>query len=80
MKRYRALLVGAAIVVALACVFLFPRQEVGTRVVCTGGQACTEYFSLKDGLPLRAVCPSDGREQYGLGPGCTRLGNDCRCP
>jgi hypothetical protein len=57
----------------------FSRQDISTRLVCTAGQICTEYFSLKDGLPVRSVCPSEGREKYPLRPGCTRVGGECTC-
>jgi hypothetical protein len=29
----------------------------GQREVRSGGKACTEYYALKDGLPLKIVCP-----------------------
>jgi len=81
MRRLRPLLLGiAAFIVAAGLVFWwFTREETGTRQVCSDGQVCTESFSLKDGLPVRAVCPSTGGEQYGLPDGCTKLGSNCRC-
>lgn len=32
--------------------------DVGKRMVRAHGRACTEFFWLKDGLPLKVVCPS----------------------
>jgi hypothetical protein len=81
MRRFRPLLLGIAAFAAVAGLALwwFTRDETGTRLVCRDGQVCTESFSFKDGLPVRAVCPSTGGEQYGLPDGCTRLGSTCRC-
>jgi hypothetical protein len=31
--------------------------DAGKRHVNTGPLACTEYFALKDGLPIKTVCP-----------------------
>ena len=38
----------------------FHGMDVGAREVAVSGQTCTEYFSLKDGLPLRVDCPANG--------------------
>jgi hypothetical protein len=31
--------------------------DVGHRITINDGMTCQEYFSLKDGLPIRVVCP-----------------------
>lgn len=31
--------------------------DVGSLRIKRGGQTCIEYFSFKDGLPVRIVCP-----------------------
>lgn len=31
--------------------------DVGTRPTRRDGRSCTEYFLLKDGLPVKVVCP-----------------------
>ena len=38
----------------------FLGMDVGRRTVVVQGQACTEYFDLKDGRPLRVDCPAHG--------------------
>jgi hypothetical protein len=38
----------------------FLGMDVGTRSVVVQGQACTEYFDFKDGMPLRVDCPVHG--------------------
>ena len=35
---------------------LLESADVGVRATSQGGQACTEFFSLKDGLTLRVRC------------------------
>ena len=35
----------------------FAAVEVGARPLVRGHQRCTEYFSFKDGLTIRIVCP-----------------------
>jgi hypothetical protein len=32
--------------------------DVGTRSTSRNGRACTEYFLLKDGMPVKLVCPA----------------------
>lgn len=32
--------------------------DVGTRAVQVGGRSCTELVLLKDGLPVKVVCPA----------------------
>jgi len=44
--------------------FALTRQELSTRQVRYRGQLCTEYFDLKDGMEVRAECPSRGGEWY----------------
>lgn len=81
MKRYMFLVIGVG-TLALGgggVFWWFTRADISTRAVCTGGQICTESFSLKDGLPVRSVCPSEGGEHDPLPPGCTRIGGDCNC-
>jgi hypothetical protein len=58
--------VTAAIVIGLVAVgaILFSRPEIRTRRVKYRNQICTEYFDLKDGMPVRAECPSRGAERY----------------
>jgi hypothetical protein len=56
--------VGLAAVLLLLVGFWFTRPELATRQVRYGGQLCTEYFSLKDGMEVRAECPSRGGESY----------------
>ena len=70
--------VALAGVAALAFAW-FAHGDLDTRLACSGGRLCTEYFSLKDGLTVRAVCPREGSEHFGLRPGCESVGNDCRC-
>jgi hypothetical protein len=31
--------------------------DAGHRAVGTGPDACVEYFALKDGLPIKTICP-----------------------
>jgi hypothetical protein len=56
-----------ALVVGLLvwCAVMLTRAELSTRLVRYDGQLCTEYFDLKDGMPVRAECPSRGGEWYG---------------
>jgi hypothetical protein len=75
-----AVAVGGLVVLCGSIFWLFTRRETSTMAVCTGGQVCTEYFYLKDGVAFRSVCPSEGGEEYPLPQRCTRSGNDCRCP
>ena len=81
MKRYAFLAAGVAALLMICggAFWVFKRSDISTRVVCTDGRVCTEYFGLKDGLPVDSVCPSEGGERYPLPDGCTRTGNDCRC-
>ena len=81
MKPYRSLVFGFVTLLAICGgVFgWFTRPDISTRVVCARGQVCTEYFNLKDGVTVRAVCPRVGGERCGLRDGCTRVENDCRC-
>ena len=81
MKHYRALVFAGGTLLAICggAFRWFTHPDISTRVVCTQGQVCTEYFNLKDGLTIRAVCPSVGGERYGLRHGCERVGSDCRC-
>jgi hypothetical protein len=37
---------------------LFSAADVGTRSVQRDGRTCTEYFFLKDGLPITVRCPA----------------------
>ncbi|MCW8856930.1 MAG: hypothetical protein OQJ95_06155 [Kangiella sp.] len=32
--------------------------DVGVRLVMVEGKECTEYYALKDGLPVEVVCES----------------------
>jgi hypothetical protein len=50
-------------VVALAA-FMVTRRDIRTRQVRYKGELCTEYFDTKDGMEVRAVCPSHGGEWY----------------
>ena len=43
---------------------LWGRPDIRTRRVRYRGQLCTEYFNSKDGLEVRAECPSRGGEWY----------------
>lgn len=43
---------------------LLGRQDIQTRQVRYNGQLCTEYFDAKDGIEVRAECPSRGGERY----------------
>ena len=81
MKILRGLLVAGVACLAFASLVLwvFTREEVGSRLMCSDGRVCTEYFSLKDGLGVRWKCPSVGHEQYGLPESCERIGDGCRC-
>lgn len=36
----------------------FAAADIGTRQVHRHGRACTEFFLLKDGLPVKVVCPA----------------------
>lgn len=36
----------------------FTAADVGTRPVRRDGQACTEFFLLKDGSPVKVLCPT----------------------
>lgn len=31
--------------------------DIGKRAIEIDGKACTEYFALKDGLPVKTTCP-----------------------
>jgi hypothetical protein len=44
--------------------FMLARRDIRTRQVRYNGELCTEYFDTKDGLPIRAECPSRGGEWY----------------
>ena len=35
----------------------FAAWDVGMRPIDRDGRQCREFFSLKDGLPIREVCP-----------------------
>ena len=37
-------------------------SDVGKRLVSVAGNECVEYFSLKDGLAVKVMCSSVGRE------------------
>ena len=57
--------VGAVAVGLLAFAgFMVTRRDVRTRQVRYNGELCTEYFDTKDGIEVRAVCPSRGGEWY----------------
>jgi hypothetical protein len=32
-------------------------SDIGRQDVDMGGKHCTQYFSYKDGLPIKTVCP-----------------------
>lgn len=32
-------------------------SDIGKRSIQTNDQKCTEYFSYKDGLPIKTICP-----------------------
>lgn len=34
----------------------FAASDIGKREILVGGQVCTEYYSYKDGLPVKTVC------------------------
>ncbi len=36
----------------------FTAADVGTRPMQRGDRACTEYFLLKDGAPVKLRCPA----------------------
>lgn len=55
-----AVFVGAAVWYGV----MFTRPDLSTRLVKYNGQLCTEYFDLKDGMEVRAECPSRGGEWY----------------
>jgi hypothetical protein len=77
LKRYAALAIAAAALLAIGAAalwLLFVRADISTRAVCVDGQVCTEYFNLKDGLPVDSVCPSEGGERYPLSAPCTKPG------
>ncbi len=38
---------------------LIAASDIGMRRTEYGDLRCKEYFSLKDGLPLRTICPVD---------------------
>ncbi|KRB04279.1 hypothetical protein [Lysobacter sp. Root690] len=38
---------------------LIAASDIGVRWTEYGDLRCKEYFSLKDGLPLRTICPVD---------------------
>ena len=44
--------------------FMLARRDIRTRQVRYNGELCTEYFDTKDGMEVRAVCPSHGGEWY----------------
>ena len=75
MTRRAAIAVAGATLLAIGAgaYWLFAHADVSTRAVCVDGQVCTEYFSLKGGLPVRSVCPSEGGERYPLSGPCTRV-------
>ncbi len=33
-------------------------SDVGTRQTIVNGFECVEYFSYKDGLPIKTICPN----------------------
>ena len=71
--------VGIAAAVWGGVVWFAVHSETSTRLTCVNGRVCTEYFSLKDGSPVRSVCPREGGEKYPLDPRCERLGDNCQC-
>lgn len=79
MKRLAALAVAGGTLLAIGAAaiwLLFVRADISTRAVCVDGQVCTEYFNLKDGVPVDSVCPSQGGETYPLSAPCARPGGD----
>jgi hypothetical protein len=68
-RRLRRAAAPAIIAVALLCGYLairafsiahgypLPGADIGTRDLIKGGIHCREYYRLKDGLPVRTVCP-----------------------
>ena len=36
---------------------LFMASDIGKRTITKDNQLCIEYFSFKDGLPIKIVCP-----------------------
>lgn len=35
----------------------FAASDIGKREILQDGKKCIEYFSYKDGLPVKVVCP-----------------------
>jgi hypothetical protein len=68
-RRLRRAAFPTIIAVAVLCAYLaarafaiahgFPMSgaDIGTRDFWKDGIHCREYFRLKDGLPVRTVCP-----------------------
>ena len=55
---------AVALGVLAVAVVLLTRPDIGTRQVRYNGELCTEYFDAKDGIGVRAECPSRGGEWY----------------
>lgn len=36
---------------------LFMASDIGKRTITKDSKPCTEYFSLKDGFPIKTECP-----------------------
>jgi hypothetical protein len=36
----------------------FEAADIGSRPITQVGKSCVEYFSLKDGMPVRVDCPA----------------------
>lgn len=64
LSKQRYLAGAVAIGVVALAAFVFTRPDIRTRQVRYNGELCTEYFDTKDGLEVRAVCPSRGGEWY----------------
>jgi hypothetical protein len=43
-------------------------SDLGTRQVSLQGRQCTEFFTQKDGLPLKVVCPGAAVAERPAGP------------
>lgn len=35
----------------------FAASDIGKREIKVNGKACTEYYTYKDGLPIKTICP-----------------------
>ena len=63
LKRWY-LLGGVAVGLLVLALLELNRRDIRTRQVRYNGELCTEYFDTKDGVEVRAECPSRGGEWY----------------